>query len=541
MNREKSILLGCVLLSFALTLRAESLQSASAARIIKADVGVEKGPVNRMFDLCVGAGRANEGLRADWQRQLITSHRECGFRYLRFHGLLCDDMGVYSEDKSGRPVYNWQYIDELFDFMQTIGVKPFVELGFMPSALASGPSTIFWWRGNVTPPKDYAKWEGLISALVTHWKERYGEDEVATWYFEVWNEPNLSGFWIGDKKGKTDDEFSKYARDEYFKLYASTAKAVKSVSSRFRVGGPATAGCAWVPETIDFCVKNKAPIDFISTHHYCVDSGFLDETGTHGTVFSQDPNAMSGRVLDVRRQIAKSARPDLELHFTEWSASYTPTDPIHDSYHSAAFIINSLRRSGDAAQSMSYWVFTDIFEEAGPRSTPFHGGFGLINYQGINKPAFYAYQFLNRLGTVELKSSDEASWISKNTKGGVQALFWDFTITHPGKEVNNQQFYKRDLPAAKTPPATLEIKGLKPGRYAVTFYKVGYRVNDAYAAYYDLGSPAQLTRAQVAFIKEKNDGAPLACRVIVIGDDGRFVSTYEVRENDLCLVTLEPL
>ncbi len=543
MSQNKIIISLFVFLSFTGTLNAQKSESAPQVRTINADFKDEAGPLNRMFQLCVGAGRANEGLRADWQRQLAWVRRECGFKYLRFHGLLCDDMGVYSEDyaKGGKPVYNWQYIDELFDFMISIDVKPFVEFGFMPSALSSGRNTIFWWKGNVTPPKDYAKWEDLIKALVTHWKERYGENEVATWYFEVWNEPNLDGFWIGDKKGKTDEEFYKYAQQEYSKLYASTAKAVKAVSPRFRVGGPATAGCAWVPETIDFCVKNNVPIDFISTHNYCVTSGFLDETGTSGTFFSQDPNAMSGRVLEVRRQIAASARPDLELHFTEWSASYTPSDPIHDSYHSAAFILNSLRRSGSAPQSMSYWVFTDIFEEAGPRMTPFHGGFGLVNYQGINKPAFYAYQFLNCLGTIELKSNDEASWISKDDKGGIQALFWDFTITHPGRKMHNQVFYKRDLPPAKTTRTTLRISGLKPGRYAMTFYKVGYRVNDAYATYCDLGSPNQLTRAQVDFIKEKNDGSPLDSKVVTVGDDGVFASDYEVRENDVCLVTLSPL
>ena len=543
MSRKNYVLLWCLLLSLIVSQSAASSPLASAARTITADVGVEKGPLNQMFQLCVGAGRANEGLRADWQRQLAYVHRECGFRYLRFHGLLCDDMGVYSEDKNGQPIYNWQYIDELFDSMLSMGVKPFVEIGFMPSALSSGPSTIFWWKGNVTPPNDYAKWEALIKALLTHWKERYGENEVATWYFEVWNEPNLDGFWLGSsaKEGKTDEEFAKYAKLEYFKLYATTAKAVKAVSSRFRVGGPATAGCAWVPETIDFCLKNKAPIDFISTHHYCVNSGFLDETGTAGTIFSQDPNAMSGRVYEVRRQIAESNDPNLELHFTEWSSSYTPSDPIHDSYHSAAFILNSLRHSGSAAQSMSYWTFTDIFEENGPRTTPFHGGFGLINYQGINKPAFYAYQFLNRLGTIELKSNDEASWIAKDDKGAVQALFWDFTITHPGPKVLNQDFYKRDLPPKQVTQTTLRINGLKSGRYAATLYKVGYRVNDAYATYCDLGSPSQLTRQQVAIIKDKNNGSPLDRKIVSVGNDGIFAGSYDVRENDVCLVTLSPL
>src|SRR5690606_38892000 len=113
--------------------------------------------------------------------------------------------------------------------------------------------TIFWWRGNVTPPKDYNKWEGLITNLVQHFTERYGEEEVKSWYFEVWNEPNLDGFWAG-------------TQEEYFKLYQYTAKAVKRVNKEYKVGGPATAGAAWVPEMIDFCAKNNVAIDFVTTH-----------------------------------------------------------------------------------------------------------------------------------------------------------------------------------------------------------------------------------------------------------------------------------
>ena len=216
-------------------------------RIIAADLARVQGPFNRKTDFCVGAGRANEGLRADWQRQLAEVRRECGFRYLRFHGLLCDDMGVYRIERDGREVYNWQYIDELFDAMLGLGVRPFVELGFMPSAMASGPHTIFWWRGNVTPPREPAKWAALVRALVAHWTERYGEAEVAQWYFEVWNEPNLAGFWLGDKGGRNDADFDVFARSEYFKLYEVTARAVKAVSPRYRVGGPATAGMPGCP------------------------------------------------------------------------------------------------------------------------------------------------------------------------------------------------------------------------------------------------------------------------------------------------------
>ncbi len=479
-----------------------------------------------MFKFCVGAGRANEGLRADWQRQLTYVHHECGFQYIRMHGLFTDDMGVYREER-GVPQYNWQYIDELYDFLHSIGMKPFVELGFVPNALASGSKTIFWWHGNVTPPKDLTKWANFIRAFVLHERERYGDAEVRTWYFEVWNEPNLSGFFSGTQQ-------------QYFDLYAATARAIKSVSPDYKVGGPATAGCGWIPEFLHFCDTNHAPVDFISTHTYGVGSGYLDEHGDTGTVLSQNPDSVWGDVKRVRAQITASVMPKLELHFTEWSTSYTPADPIHDSYHSAAYILDKLKHCGDAAQSMSYWTFSDIFEEAGPRWEAFHGGFGLINYEDINKPAFYAYQFLNRQGPTEFNNSDTSSWICADNAGGVQALLWDFTNTHPGKSVHNQVFYKQDLPSQPKNSVTLDLSHLPPGNYTVETRKIGYRINDAYDTYRDLGSPAQLTKAQVAEIKIKNDGLPLETRSVKIGRDGKFEQHFELRENDVVMVTLKP-
>ncbi|MEI7503190.1 MAG: glycoside hydrolase, partial [Paludibacter sp.] len=198
-------------------------------REIKIDYTKEAGQFNTMFRECIGAGRANEGLRADWQKQLAVVRDGCGFKYIRMHGLLTDDMGVYKEDKNGTPEYNYQYIDALYDYLLEIGMKPFVELGFMPSALASGTRTVFWWKANITPPKDYNKWEDLIRNVVQHWTDRYGKEEVKSWYFEVWNEPNHPSFWTG-------------TQEEYFKLYKYTVQAVKSVNPDYRVGGPATAG-----------------------------------------------------------------------------------------------------------------------------------------------------------------------------------------------------------------------------------------------------------------------------------------------------------
>ncbi|TFF38519.1 GH39 family glycosyl hydrolase [Mucilaginibacter psychrotolerans] len=493
-------------------------------RVINVDLNKTSGKLATMFNTCIGAGRANEGLRADWQQQLEYVKKQCGFKYIRMHGLLTDDMAVYTEDSKGIPQYNYMYADALFDFLHKIGMKPFVELGFMPNALASGNQTIFWWRGNVTPPKDYNKWQALISNLVQHFTERYGAEEVKSWYFEVWNEPNLSpGFWTG-------------TQEDYFKLYDYTAKAVKGVNPSYKVGGPATAGAAWVPEMIAHCSKNNIPIDFVSTHSYGVKQGFLDEYGNSGTVLSKDSLSVSGDVLNTRKQIAQSAIPGLELHYTEWSSSYTPADPVHDSYHEAAYILEKLKQVGSAANSMSYWVFTDVFEEPGPRYTPFHGGFGLLNIQGINKPAFYAYQLMNKLGKTELANTDTRSWACKNDKGGMQLLLWDYTYTLPDS-VNNQAYYIKDLPARSKGKVKLNLSHMPAGKYTMEIYKVGYRVNDAYTGYMDMGRPKQLNKQQVEKLKEQN-GSPVAIRQIEIKPGARYSGEVDIRENDVILVNL---
>ncbi len=519
------ILFVLISLSFFSLFAKKSKPKHREERVITANFNSEKGTLNTMFNECVGAGRANEGLRADWQQQLTYVKNECGFKYIRMHGLLTDDMAVYSEDKNGNPKYNYMYVDALFDFLHSIGLKPFVELGFMPNALASGNSTVFWWRGNTTPPKDYEKWKELIRHLTQHFTDRYGEDEVKDWYFEVWNEPNLTpGFWTG-------------TQEDYFKLYKYSAEAVKSVNPDYKVGGPATAGAAWEPEFIEFCEKNNVPLDFISTHSYGVKQGFLDEYGNSGTVLANDEFAVSSDVLQSRKEISTSSMPNLELHYTEWSSSYTPADPIHDSYHEAAYVLQKLKQVGDAANSMSYWVFTDIFEEPGPRFEPFHGGFGMVTIQGINKPIFYAYQFLNRLGNTELANSDAASWVCKDSEGNIQVLAWDYTYTMPDS-VNNQQYFMRDLPAKPKGKLKVNMEGIPEGNYVLKVYKVGYRNNDAYTSYVDMGRPSQLSKQQVEQIKELNNGTPVSSEIVKVKEGSLFLKELDMSENDVFFLNL---
>jgi xylan 1,4-beta-xylosidase len=499
------------------------------ARTIAVDVDSVRGPLDTSFKMCIGAGRANEGLRADWQDQLREAQRECGFKYIRMHGLLTDDMGVYKVDAQGNPIYNWQYIDRLYDFLISIHMKPFVELSFMPNDLASGSRTIFWWKGNVTPPKSYDKWAGLITNLVAHFQERYGHDEVASWYFEVWNEPDLhDGFWTGSK-------------EDYFKLYEVTASAIKSVSPDYRVGGPATAIGQWDKSFINYCYSNSVPLDFVSTHSYGVKQGYLDETGNRGTVIDSDPNSVIGRMTGERKMIDASPMPGLPLHFTEWSSAYTPTDFMHDTCQQAAFILSKVKGAYQSVDSMSYWVFTDIFEENGPRMTPFHGGFGLINYEDLKKPAFYAFKFLNELGPQELANADSASWVCKGNDNAVEALFWDYTPIVPPKGMNDQQFYQREIQAKDIGEVELSITNLPAGSYSLKIYQTGYCANDVFTGYLDMGSPSQLTPTQVELLSKQSNGDPETMETIQIEAGRPFTRTFAMRQNDVYFVKLEPL
>ncbi len=506
----------CLLL-FLLQVKAQKIN----VRDINANVNVAAGPKNNVFNECIGAGRANEGLRADWQHQLAMIQKDVHFKYIRFHGLLHDDMRVYAEDKkTGEPIYNWQYIDRLYDYLLSINIKPFVEFGFMPSDLAAGTKTIFWWKANVSKPKSYQKWDALITKLVQHWKERYGEEELRKWYFEVWNEPDLKGFFDG-------------TQEDYFELYNHTAKAVKSVSPAYRIGGPATSAVKWIGDFLSYCENNKLPVDFVTTHDYGTTS-VLDEMGTKKQQLKSIRDTLAIDVKRVRGTINASAYKNAELHFTEWNTSPSSRDPIHDTYQNAAYILHVLKKASLYSNSMSYWTFTDIFEEAGPGQTPFHGGFGLMNLQDIKKPSYYAYKFLAELGKTELKSNDENAYVCKSDNG-VQVLLWDWT--HPYQNTFNQDYFNKEQPSKFKEVVKLKIANVKKGKYRLEVYKVGYQQNDPYTTYVKMGKPSQFTRAQVEQFKTLSAGLPISKTMVNI-TNGTFEHDLQLRDNDIVFVKL---
>jgi xylan 1,4-beta-xylosidase len=346
----------------------------------KCNVNDVASPLPHFWEHTVGSDHALMALRADWREQMRRAHDELGFRHVRFHGLLCDDVGTLIAEGDSR-FYSFHNADQIFDFLLSIGMKPFVELSFMPGTLALGDKTVFHYRANVTPPKDYAQWALLIRDLVAHWVERYGMNEVRQWFFEVWNEPNLDAFGSGKQ-------------DDYFKLYRYTAEAIKSVDGALKVGGPATAANAWIGDFIGFCTKNQLPADFISTHHYPTDAFGQPGDDTEAQLSKSRRSVLRDQTREVRRQAG-----DRPVYYTEWCTSSNPRDPMHDEPYAAAFVIKTIMEANSLVQGYSYWTFSDIFEENYFPSAPFHGGFGLLNIHGIAKPAYRAFELLHGLGT----------------------------------------------------------------------------------------------------------------------------------------------
>ncbi len=508
-----------------------SLGDEPGARWINVDAKRVKGPLDRAYRMSVGSDRAIIHLRPEHRRDLRFVRDACGFEYMRFHGLLNEEMHLVKIGADGKISYDWTNVDKVYDSLRELGIRPIVELGFMPEPLASGKQTIFWWKGNVTEPKSYEKWAEFVEHLVRHLTERYGAEEVRTWYFEVWNEPNLEGFWPAGQK-------------PYFKLYAYTARAIKKVDLAYRVGGPATAGYGWIRETLDYCAENDVPIDFIATHAYGAMEGFLDEQGKGHTMLAPNADSVIDGLPRVLDKIRNSKFPELPVLVTEWGPSYSPRDPAHDSYFCAAWILHRLRQLPAGVKAMSYWTFSDQFEEAGIPDKPFHGGFGLLTMQGLPKPAYFAYRFLNELGDTELACDDSNVWACRNEKGAVQVLLWDYT--HPKQDSPDAQFFARDWPAEPTAPVRPDVSNLEPGEDKVKITRVGYRHNDIYTAYLDLGSPTGLPQQPCLLSDDDLAKLRASCsgvadtRKVVVGQNRTLTLDLPLNENDMYLISIEP-
>ena len=487
-----------------------------------------------------GSGRAILSLRQSYRDDLGAVRAVTDFDAVRFHGIFMDDVGLYNPNattqnpgqapQAAQPItvqkpdplkrrlsdkekeatqkalrqelksrykswvdesaYNFSYVDQIYDGLLADHIRPFVELSFMPKKMASDPTALhaFWYKQNVSPPKDYALWDAMITKFTLHLIDRYGIDEVSRWRFEVWNEPNLD-FWVGNPKQPT-----------YFELYDHTALAVKKVSNRLLIGGPSTAQAAWVAAFLDHCKQNNIPVDFVTTHVYANDTA-KDVFGTNEQIPRDKMVCRS--VAKVHNEIVASPFPNTPLIFSEYNASYANEPDVTDTVYMGPWLAGTINQCDGLTEAMSYWTFSDVFEEQGVVRTPFYGGFGLVAEDGIPKPALNAFAMLHQLGNRRLKVDSDSVLATRRSDGSIAIALWNYAPPFGSGPAYTPP------PANVGPSKTFSVKltGVSPTA-PVQIWRLDADHGNVIKTYDAMGRPAFPTREQITQLRAAGKPSP---------------------------------
>jgi len=475
---------------------------AESHEIFTIDAKSAATPFPHFWEQTFGSGRAILSLRESYRDDLRTVKAATNFQSVRFHGIFMDEVGLYDPGRKTQDpglaaqaandasIYNFSYIDQIYDGLLANHVRPYVELSFMPKKLASDPNALhaFWYKQNVSPPASYEAWDAMIRAFAAHLVQRYGIDEVATWRFEVWNEPNID-FWVGKPKQST-----------YFELYDHTARAIKSVSPRLQVGGPSTAQAAWVTPFLAHCKQANVPVDFVSTHVYANDKA-EDVFGTHEQIPRDEMVYRS--VKKVHDEIAASPYPQLPLIFSEYNASYANEPNVTDSPYMGPWLANNIRLCDGLTESMAYWDFSDVFEEQGVVRTPFYGGFGLIAADDIPKATLNIFTLLHKLGDRRI-AVDSTSALATVTPNSLTLALWNYAPpTGTGAK-----YAMPTGPAGPDKVFDIDIKNVPPAS-TVEIWRVDDNHSNVLKAFDAMGRPpGDLTQEQIKQLRAAGAMSP---------------------------------
>ncbi len=515
--------------------------------IIKIDRNAATEKFNKHWQFCIGSAHATYALRKDYFDSLKKVHDDLSIERVRFHGIFCDDMHTLHKATDILPIpFGGKYIEQSFrqcalayDNILEAGMKPFVELSFMPKMLAKKRSKgMFFYKPNISPPKNLKKWHDYIQNFLKFLIDRYGIEEIRSWYFEVWNEPDLRlPFFAGTKK-------------DYFELYLVTAKAIKDVDSKLIVGGPATSGSKWVKEFLDFCKKNDAPVDFVSTHQYAGDPlGGIEQTEKSINLklnlfaaITKKKELPKNSVLPLYREFLGTEKAHLTLHrdgfvnsaknvkksakslpvlYTEWNMCANFSAPCNDTKMAAAYLVHAILNTQDTVQGSSIWCFSDLFEEFHQFPEEFHGGFGIMTQSGIPKPSYHALKLLSDAG-------NEKYITESNEK-------IDVAVFKKEEKVQILLSYLEFNPTDKSEDVTVEIP-LKTAPESVTLRKIDENNGNASAIWESIGSPAIPSKKQIAFITEKS-----ALKKVPLEFDyknGTISFNVTLKENDIYFVEI---
>ncbi|GAB3199846.1 cellulase family glycosylhydrolase [Nocardioides hungaricus] len=429
---------------------------------VAVDVESDLGVLDRPWRPMIGSEHLSHALSTDTtggrvvgeelSSALRAAHEELGVTHVRAHGILCDDLAVYREE-DGVPVHDFAGIDRVYDHVRSLGLYPVVEVSFMPRDLASDPAkTVFEYGAIVSPPKDWERWHDLVRDLTAHLLERYGEEVVEHWSFEVWNEANLEVFWSGTP-------------EEYLHLYDVTAAAVRSVDPRLRVGGPSSAAAGWVEELLAHADATGVPVDFVTTHTY------------------------GSPPLDFRPTLARYGREGTPIWWTEWGVTPTHFNEVSDAVFAGTFLLRGMASSMGRIEALSYWVVSDHFEELGRPPALTHGGFGLRTVGELRKPRWWALAMLSRLGdrrlSVSLTGDGGGSLVealAAASADSVSVLLWNLTLDQTKAAGSD----------ALARSVRVSLSGLEPGAtYSLAHERVDQHHSNVAAVWGALRRPGQ--------------------------------------------------
>ncbi len=482
-TRRNVLVGGAAVTALSLASPGRALAQASGGGIaVEVDLGSETGALEHIWSRCAGSDRAAITMREPWRQDLDRCRRELSLERVRFHGIFCDELGVFDVSglSPGGPGPNFQNVDVVYDGLLERGVRPYVELSFMPQKLASGQATFGFYHGNITPPASMEKWTDFIDTFIRHLVQRYGAAEVRQWEFEVWNEPNLPFFWTGSQA-------------QYFQFYEATARAVKAVDPSLRVGGPATSAIQWIPQFLEYCARRNAPLDFVSTHCYAGD----DQAKMFGAAGRYPQNdVIPAAVAQVRAQIDATRYRGMQLWLSEWSSD------------SPAMIAHVVAHCLPHCHAMSHWTMSSVYEELYVPYFIFKegdNGYGILAQRSIAKPQFNTYKLMDRLGHRRLRAAGPAL-ATRTRAGGAAILVWNLADVSQPPGIPGASMHRT-------------VRG-EPHRYDITLRgaRAGQTVRVSYVdqmrgsplpRWRALGSPQYPTLAQLAEIRQAAEiGAP---------------------------------
>ncbi len=440
--------------------------------------------------------------------------------YVRTHNLLTSGNGepalkwgstnAYTEDAAGHAVYDWTIVDRIFDSYRDAGLKPFVEIGFMPQAMSVHPEPYQhdWPKGPLGtgwsyPPKDYAKWSELVYQWVRHCVERYGRTEVESWYWELWNEPDIF-YWHGTP-------------EEYFKLYDFTAQAVKRALPTARIGGPATTGASaqragdYLRQFLEHCASGRnyatggtgCTLDFISYHA----KGLLSLVDQHSRMGIAKQTADVRRGLEIIAAFPRFKNLPIVLSESDpegcaaCSARQHPENayrnqPLYAAYTAAMLgnIVDLSAQYGNQVEGILTWAFE--FE-----GQPYFEGFRTLATNGIDKPVLNLFRMAGLMRGERVRAVSSGHSVPPPNSRGSVVSDTSALATRSGDELSLLiwNYHDDDVPAADQ-PVTVEIDGLPRSvtRALLTEYRIDRDHSNAYAVWQQLGSPQEPTPQQYA-------------------------------------------